>query len=153
MPVQNYTSLRGRKAVAIPSIFWHVRWTTGLPRRFAPRNDVETWEPLLLIFVGGHPASPTFSWERAFRNKQKPGHPFGCPGHGGLLEISLQHALQSNAVASLIVDHEQIHDDLGALAVKVGHQLIKDELLVFLRDVRIDKSKICDTIYLMLDIF
>ena len=70
-----------------------------------------------------------------------------------LLEATLQHALQSNAVASLIVEHAQIHDDLGALAVKVGHQLIKDELLVFLRDVGIDKSKICDTIYLMLDIF
>ena len=68
--------------LAIPSIFWHVRWTTGLPRRFAPRNDVETWEPLLLIFVGGHPASPTFSWERTFLDRQKPGHPFGCPGRG-----------------------------------------------------------------------
>ena len=90
--------------MAIPSIFWHVRWTTGLPRRFAPRNDMETWAPLLLIFVGGHPASPTFSWGRAFRNKQKPGHPNGCPGRGGLLKITLQHAVQVGNLASLVAN-------------------------------------------------
>jgi hypothetical protein len=40
------TSLRGRKPVAIPSFFCpariaHPAKSTGLPRRCAPRNDVE----------------------------------------------------------------------------------------------------------------
>ena len=81
--------------------------------------------------------APTFSWERTFFDRQKPGHPFGCPGQGNLicqvrtmpdhtgftrlsssrmldslavgpadlLEVTLQHALQSNAVASLVTGH------------------------------------------------
>ena len=38
-------------------------------------------------------------------------------------------------MASLVTGHAQVHADLGALAVEVGHQLIEDELLVLLGDI------------------
>src|SRR5699024_7397308 len=51
---------------------------------------------------------------------------------GGLLPV------QANLGIALAVGnagHAQIHADLGALAVEVGHQLLEDVLLVLLADV------------------
>src|SRR5699024_4352330 len=51
---------------------------------------------------------------------------------GGLLPVQADLEI---AVEVGDAGHAQVHADLGALAVKVGHELVKDELLVLVADV------------------
>ena len=44
----------------------------------------------------------------------------------------------------------QVHADLGALALEVGHQLVEDELLVFFADVGVVLNGLCVDAVLML---
>ena len=45
--------------------------------------------------------------------------------------------------------HAQVHTDLGAFALEVGHQLLEDVLLVFLGDVGIALNGLCVNAVLM----